>query len=300
MQNQINHIPVKIRQDIKKTLLQLSSCFVSILLMLMSNQFNYFLYGVPLFASLSILFSTLFGLAMGICYFYCAIYEYKTNFIFSSVLKHLILIHVISFLALNVLKVFALFHFFPVAYLGISMLGSMFVLYNQFVKDYNKRTELDLSLQFLMSCFVLLLGVAYSSLCTYGLGIVIGFDFTIATFSSWCAVVWMILNCFGLELLSVEQQVVLSIFVFSIATIVLCICQLQLPSCFLYMMPAISYYTFSGWLSEQPLPKNIVNESDYMESSSITPKIIDNKINQSIVPPPHIKPNKIKPGIKGE
>lgn len=257
-------IPDQLKFEIKMRFFHIFSCVMSIILLLISNQFNIFLYGVPLFTAFSIPLCFILGLMIGWGYVECVKYEYRNRdnnkFEKSSLkasLKHLIQMHVLSFLALNVFKIFSICYFYPATFLGISMLSAMFVIYNRFVKENMQDVkELEMNFQFLMAIFVAFLGFCFGALCANVFNIIIGFDLTIVTLSIWCGVIWLSLNSFGMEFLSYNQQFYLSCFVFCIATLTLCMCQIPMLSCLLYLTPALNYYPLATWLSDEVLPKN--------------------------------------------
>ena len=157
------HVMKKVKtltQRIKELFLIITSCILAIFLMLISNQFQIYLFSHALFTSYAITKSAILGLFVGVCYHYCALYDYRDEFEFWQTMKHLIFMHAISFTAMNVLKIFALFHFFPSAFLGLSMLGGLFITYNYLAKykdffDYNQ--SMSLLNQFLMCLFIIFL-----------------------------------------------------------------------------------------------------------------------------------------------
>ena len=253
-------IPVQLKFEIKMKFLHVFSCVLAVILLLISNQFNIFLYGAPLFPVFSIPLCFLFGVLFGWGYVQCAKYEFRSiednkfkNEWLKPALKHLIQMHVLSFFALNVYKIFAICYFYPATFLGISMLSAVFVIYNRFLDEENIKLleELDVELQFLISLIIGVFGVCYGALCTHVFGVMIGFDLTIASLSIWCSIIWLVLNTFGVEFISFEQQFYVSCFVFAISTATLCICQMPLLSCLLYLTPALNYYPLSSWLSNQ-------------------------------------------------
>lgn len=284
MMNSILHfllaaIPVQLKFQIKMKFFHVFSCVLAVILLLISNQFNIFLYGAPLFPVFSIPLCFLFGVLFGWGYVQCAKYEFRSiednkfkNEWLKPALKHLIQMHVLSFLALNVYKIFAICYFYPATFLGISMLSAVFVIYNRFVDEENIKPleELDVELQFLISLIIGVFGVCYGALCTYVFGVMIGFDLTIASLSIWCSIIWLALNTFGVEFISFEQQFYVSCFVFAMSTVTLCICQMPLLSCLLYLTPALNYYPLSSWLSNQ--------------KSSTNQKLLTNEINLEVVP----------------
>jgi len=114
--------------------------------------------------------------------------------------------------------------------------------------------------------FVGALAFAYSNLCVYGFGIVLGFDLSIFAFTLCAMLAWLMLNCFGVELLSLQQQLFVGGLVFAIGAATLCICQLHLPICTLYLVPALNYYILSGWLTDEKQVKNLdyeINKQPY-------------------------------------
>lgn len=251
--------------EIKNSYFHVFSCVLAVILLLISNQFNIFLYGAPLFAAFSIPLCFLFGVLFGLGYVQCAKYEYRctedgtfTDEMLRPAFKHLVQMHVLSFLALNVYKIFAICYFYPATFLGISMLSAVFVIYNRFVdeKNMNHDEELDIERQFLISLIIGVFGVCYGALCTHVFGVMIGFDLTIASLGIWCSIVWLVLNSYGMEHLSYEQQFYVSCFVFAMSSVTLCICQLPLASCLLYLTPALNYYPLSSWLSNKKLTIN--------------------------------------------
>ena len=128
MMNSILHfllaaIPVQLKFQIKMKFFHVFSCVLAVILLLISNQFNIFLYGAPLFPVFSIPLCFLFGVLFGLGYVQCAEYEFRSiednkfkNEWLKPALKHLIQMHVLSFLALNVYKIFAICYFYPATF----------------------------------------------------------------------------------------------------------------------------------------------------------------------------------------
>ena len=259
----------QLTQRIQESVLMLTSIAFGAVFCLLANQAHIFLYGFGLFGEFSVLFSLIFGLVSGFCYYNCALYDYRKEYQFFAVLKHLTLMHILCFAALMFLEIFAMFHFFPIALIGLSMLGSLFVVYNLFCDGWGHYGQLvprSLIEQFLGTLFVGALAFAYSNLCVYGFGIVLGFDLSIFAFTLCAMLAWLMLNCFGVELLSLQQQLFVGGLVFAIGAATLCICQLHLPICSLYLVPALNYYILSGWLTDEKQVKNLdyeINKQPY-------------------------------------
>ena len=136
--------------------------------------------------------------------------------------------------------------------------------------------------QFLRTLFVGALAFAYSNLCVYGFGIVLGFDLSIFAFTLCAMLAWLMLNCFGVELLILQQQLFVGGLVFVIGAATLCICQLHLPICTLYLVPALNYYVLSGWLTDEKQVK-------YFNDKIITSYTLSNGLID-LVETPYRKP----------
>lgn len=274
----MSKIVKQLTQRIQESILMLISCSLSAAFCLLANQAHLFLYGYGLFGHFSVLFSLIFGLIAGFFYHHCALYDYRNQYQFSSILKHMVLMHILCFTALLLLEIFAMFQFFPIAILGLSLLGSTFIVYNLLCDGwafYGKLVPRSLAQQFLGTLFVGGLAFAYSNLCMYGFGIVLGFDLSIFAFTLCAMLTWLMLNCFGVELLSLQQQLFVAGTVFVISAATLCICQLHLPVCALYFVPAFNYYVLSGWLTDEKQVQDLNHEIVLPSPSSI-------KLNEEI------------------
>lgn len=244
-----------IYQRIERLILMMESICLGIANVLLSNQFHTFMYGVGLFANNPILYSAVVGFIYGYVIFTCSEYDYANQFDFKKISSHLVVMHTLCFLSLNVINLWSLFFFYPTALVGLGLLGSVFIVYNQSsaVSNPNKITYFGLTC---MLGFVFALAFGYGWLCTAGLGIVIGFDLTSLSFAVACTVTWLGLNFLGFSELSFYDQCRISCVVFTSAIATLFIFQCHIPV-LLYLVPAIHYYVCSSLLSpNHELPNN--------------------------------------------